>query len=283
MVRIRRDMQNVSPSEWDTYADAILTLMDRRIWQHGAEVHITAMLNGSAHQGPAFVPWHEAYLLWLEDELMRVNGNIPGLLYFNPRRADFMNVWTDAYLGSTGNPARDYQIYDGPFLNYHPRQYDPATRTFYDSDLVLTQAILRDGRFHTQGDVDAVMKQTAYDVSPWNANSASGARNILEGWRGPNLHNEDHIAEAEINATAGSANSPSFPKKHGMHSKIFHQWARNRIKRLPAGKRQFWRLYRPVTGGPSGHNLNDPMRDLPGRNWTPKQVLTFVQAEVRYQ
>jgi tyrosinase len=282
-VPLREEIRDVSLPYWQReYAPTLVRLMNEEPWRRGVEAHIATFNTGAAHQGPAFGPWHDEFLRWLEDMLMATNPNIKGLLYFDVTRNP-MEVFNNDFLGGPGDPNNDDQVLDGPFRDYHPWVYDPVDGTFFESDLVITRSVTASG-FPTGSAVSSVVnKQEVYDRTPWDATASAGERNYLEGWREPNIHNAIHShAVRGIMRTSSSPNDPVFWLIHCYIAKLFRQWYQLKMKELAQRKRQFWRTYRPVTGGPEGHNLNDSMRNLPGPARTPKQALAYVQGQVRY-
>ncbi|MGA9358345.1 MAG: tyrosinase family protein [Mycobacterium sp.] len=73
-----------------------------------------AMPDGWAHQGPAFFPWHRVLLLHFESDLQQMgpvrNTNL-GIPYW-----DWIeNPTLPAFLGGDGDPAKEFEVTDGPF------------------------------------------------------------------------------------------------------------------------------------------------------------------------
>ena len=108
----------------------------------------------------------------------------------------------------------------------------------------------------TTAQVNTSLNQTDYDESPWNAFSANGHRNRLEGWAPrmtmPNLHNRVHVW---VGGDMGPATSPNDPVFYLNHCNVDRFWAGWQT-RPGSGP------YRP-TSGPFAelfrHRLNDPL------------------------
>ena len=75
------------------------------------------------HYGPAFVTYHRAFTLLMENALLAVDPSIEGLPYwdYNIDLAEYADprdsiVWTDAFFGENeGDAADGWMIRDGPF------------------------------------------------------------------------------------------------------------------------------------------------------------------------
>lgn len=258
---VRRSIYDLSPAEVQRLVNAINTMRANGTYQRFMDNHMQAMMTltptndpttqrNVAHRGPAFLPWHRAFIWEFEQELRRVDPTVtlPYWPFERETAGQLPRVFSAAYFGGDGNPTQGNRVTDGPFATWN------ITR------LVGRQA---DGQpnLPTQADVNTVLGQTVYDTAPYSENS-TGFRPAIEGWTGtPNapwgMHNGVHAyiggdmaAETmEINVV----NDPIFFLVHANIDRIWWQWEQIR------GTNN----YQPVNGGPTGHNLNDAMRFLP--------------------
>ena len=265
----------------------------------------------AAHRGPAFLPWHRVYIRNLEKALQK---EIPGvtLPYWDwtmdaeLEDSTKAKIWTSAYLGGNGSLDDDWEVKDGPFTaSFWPIADDlngPVLKRHFgefkriDGDgMVLTQAL----SLPTSSEIEDLMTEKVYDHSPWNR-YVPGFRNKLEGWKraapgqitGSSNHNVVHlwvggswtaIEEGERVIRYGSMvpgtspNDPVFFLHHCFVDKIWADWQDHQEKENPKDKPH----YAPLTGGPSGHALQDSMYPW-GNNTTPESVLDISAIGYKY-
>lgn len=280
------------PAERQELTTAFIALKDERSELDGrstydkyVSLHVAAMnrftlspqdansrtRRNSAHRGPAFLPWHREFLYRLERDLQRVAGNPNlGLPYWDwtvdapgvnqaananpPTPLPTLSI--EPIAGPDGDPGSFDIVTSGPFdfnvwrtVNDFARQSDFLQRTYGRGT--------RNSTTHlpTQQNVDDALASQDYDAAPWDE-SAPGFRNLLEGWRvsagnPPGLHNLVHVWVGGSMGPSTSPNDPIFFLHHCNVDRIWARWqARN--NRTVAD-------YLPQSGGPCGHNVNDPM------------------------
>jgi tyrosinase len=169
-------------------------------------------------------------------------------------------MWEDNLLGGNGDPVTRV-VNTGPFrsgqwsvINSGGNPAGPLRRAFGRESWALT--------LPTQQEIDQVMAITPYDSSPWNINSSEGIRIQLEGFRGPNLHNRGHGWVGGSMLPMTSPNDPVFFIHHCMVDKIWYEWQ----LRFPN------QGYLPMSGGPFGQNLTDPMDSTPAAPIRPRPI-----------
>jgi tyrosinase-like protein len=231
----------------------------------------------SAHRGPAFAPWHRYYIRDLELQLQTVSPGMT-LPYWDwatdaslpaPQMAP---LWTDSYIGGDGVGANDF-VPNGPFKNWVALLMDTTTMNLYPRATPGIRRLLgRDpvGYPTLPGALEVANSLTdpLYDVAPWNRQSVS-FRNRLEGWlrrpsepAEPRMHNRVHTWVGGDMQPGTSPNDPVFFLHHANVDRLWARWQAAHST-VP---------YAPASGGPPGHNLNEPMRDLGGAI-TPASVL----------
>lgn len=98
MVRIRKNANTLTPGERDRFVSAFARLNNQGAGRFTdfRNMH-TALSDPEAHGGPAFLPWHRAYLLDLERELQTIDPSV-SLPYW---RFDQLapNIFTREFLG----------------------------------------------------------------------------------------------------------------------------------------------------------------------------------------
>ncbi len=247
---IRKDANILSGAERTELVNALKDLKASGIYDQFVRRHANANMS-AIHSAPAFLPWHRRFLWDLESELQRVSGNPNlGLPYWDwPSGGASASMWGNDLLGGNGDAGTGI-VRSGPFragqwtvVNASGSAAGPLRRSFGQSVPTLP----------TQGEIDQVLGLTPYDVSPWNRASDPSFRNQLEGWRGPNLHNRGHVWMGGSMLPMTSPNDPVFFMHHCMVDKVWYEWQ----LRFPN------QGYQPISGGPFGQNLTDPMDSTP--------------------
>ena len=254
-VRIRRSIYSLNSDELRRLTNAINTLRNNGVYRDFMNRHIQAMMTETpagdpttdrnvAHRGPAFLPWHRAFIYEFEEQLRAVDPTVT-LPYwpFEQDAGTAPRVFTAAYFGSDGNRTQNDRVTDGPFASW-----GITRRIGRDPDTLQTS-------LPTIANTSAVLQNTIYSTSPYNEQSA-GVVMGMEGWTGINspwgMHNRVHGYIGGDMGTMDSANDPVFFLVHANIDRLWWQWEQQR------GITN----YQPVSGGPEGHNLNDPLRFL---------------------
>ena len=277
--RVRKNYCSLNLTEKQEYIDAILALKADGGYDELVNVHHQAMMNAtpwdgdvgesrrnSAHRGPSFLPWHRQYLLVYERELQRVSGN-PNLAlpYWNwlddarlpdPKSAA---IWSSNNIGGDGNPGfteldednpYPFTVMDGPFERW------PTGTQVLERHLGLMVSNLP-----TMSDHDSMMSIDVFDTEPWDDSRDLGTfRNALEGWfpmpEGSRMHNQVHVWVGGSMLPGTSPNDPVFYMHHCFVDRLWADWQR---KQQADGVTDLADSYQPHTGGPIGHNIDDPM------------------------
>lgn len=262
---IRKNQALLTPAEKDSLVRALLVLKNERPSQMGlpgryddyVQMHVLSMQTdgkGWAHGGPAFLPWHRAFLRRLELELQEIDASI-ALPYWDWTLDQIPGVsgspFTPDFMGSNGQPG-DLKVMDGPFAfengnwTLHVRVNDPVflTRNF--------AAVTR--TLPTPANVASALAETPYDAAPWMSRSQPGFRDRLEGFHGPgSLHNRVHAWIGGImNNTSTSPSDPIFFLHHANVDRLWAQWQFSHSDEP----------YVPSNAEPVsllGHRLSDPM------------------------
>lgn len=258
---IRKDANTLNQTERTEFVNAVLELKRAGIYDQFVLRHANA-ISRAIHRSPAFLPWHRRFILDFESELQRVSGNPDlGLPYWNWPTGGFnASMWDDNLLGGDGDPVSGI-VNTGPFrageweiVNSSGSSAGPLTRAFGQQSWARTLPM--------QQEVDQVLSTTPYDRTPWNESSNPSFRNELEGFRGPNLHNRGHGWVGGSMLPMTSPNDPVFFMNHCMVDKLWHEWQ----LRFPN------QGYLPVSGGPFGQNLTDPMDSTPSSPMAPRPI-----------
>ncbi len=253
---VRKSIYSLSPDEVNRLVNAINTMRADGEYQDFVNRHIQSMMTETppndpttdrnvAHRGPAFLPWHRAFIYEFEERLRAIDPSVtlPYWPFEQETPGTLPRVFSAAYFGSDGNPAQNDRVTDGPFASWG-----------------IIRRIARDpetGQTRLPGttDVTSLMQNTLYDSPNYDERSA-GFVTQAEGWIGNNspwgFHNWVHGYIGGDMGTMDSANDPIFFLVHANVDRLWWQWEQqNGITN-----------FQPVTGGPTGHNLNDQLRFL---------------------
>lgn len=274
MLRLRKDVNSLTATEKANLVSAIKALKangkyDQYVNEHDTAMNEATLMPGEnpstpppqnffrnvAHRGPAFGPWHREMLRRFELDLQ---AEVPGvtLPYWNwaadsqltdPKTAA---VWGPDLMGGDGDPNNTSLVATGPF------RYDAADPNAWqvvtsdgDPGPGLRRTLGQGGHLPTQSEIATVLNITPYDSSPWRTVSDPSFRNQLEGFMGPNLHNNVHLWVGGSMLPGTSPNDPVFFLHHCNVDRLWWQW---QIQHPTEG-------YVPTSSGPPGHDLNDQM------------------------
>jgi tyrosinase len=270
---IRKNANTLTAGERSEFVGAVSALKAAGIYDQFVLRHANAVMT-AIHRCPAFLPWHRRFIWDFERELQRVSGNSElGLPYWNwPEGGANASMWNVDLLGDNG-AAINQVVTDGPFRE--------ATWTIVNSSGVSAGPLTRAfGRLSwarelpTLAEIEQVLQFTPYDRFPWNTNSDPSFRNQLEGFRGPSLHNRGHGWVGGSMLPMTSPNDPVFFMHHCMVDKLWYEWQ----LRFPN------QGYLPISGGPFGQNLNNPMDSTPAGpiGNRPTDVLDSAVLDIEY-
>ncbi len=248
--RCRKNQSTLTATERSRFVQAVLALKASGRYDAFVQTHIDSMTgtNMWAHRRPGFLPWHRQYLLDYENELRAIDATVT-LPYWDwtVDNSASSSIWNVDFMGGNGR-ALDGRVMTGPFAfdagAWTLAVGGPDLRRRFGLSLASLPAAL---------EVSAALGQADYDASPWDASSATGFRNWVEGWvpfgAPPNTHNAAHVWVGGSMLPESSPNDPVFFLHHCFIDKLWADW---QAAHPGAG-------YVPVSGGPAGHNLNDAM------------------------
>jgi len=282
---IRKNVKTLKDSEKKDLVDAITSLKrdgtyDQFVLTHNNAAMTPAPWGGDmedaqrsmAHSGPVFLPWHREFILRFEKALQSVVPEIALPYWKWEDDAGLPNdhpgaVWSDDLVGGDGDPFDNCNVSSGPFSKSNNWNIVCGSG---DKDGFLQRCFgkLQPGfqQLPDANDVSYAMGIGTYDQAPWSEASMGSFRNTLEGWIGinkgpPELHNRVHCWVGGSMFPMTSPNDPVFFLHHSNVDRIWAEW-QDKYRNLP---------YMPRSGGPNGHNLNDPM--YPWNDHTPGDVL----------
>ncbi|MDI3388466.1 tyrosinase family protein [Streptomyces sp. B-S-A8] len=283
MVYTRKDVGDLSKAERRRFINAVLELKRSGEYDEFVRVHIDYYVADGedrlrlAHMAPSFLPWHRKFLLEFERALRAIDSSVtvPYWDWTRDRTAD-STLWRDDFMGGTGRRG-DRRVMSGPFAHAEGRWRVRYAMT--DGDF-LTRNLGRPDdplSLPTRRQVDRVMRQTVYDVAPWNSTSRSGFRNRLEGWGAGEgddrflIHNRVHRWVGGHMLGGASVNDPVFWLNHSYVDLLWSRWQRHHPR---AG-------YLPSTPPPPGDPQHERVaaREQPMGPWgvTPAQMLSHAR------
>ncbi|BFU43602.1 tyrosinase MelC2 [Krasilnikovia sp. MM14-A1004] len=224
---VRKNQAKLTTDEKGYFVNAVLELKKRGRYDEFVRTHNKFILgdtdNGkrTGHRSPSFLPWHRQFLLDFERALQAIDPRV-NLPYWDWTDRDASKTpFTKDFLGGDGRSS-DNQVTDGPFAFSGGKwtiSVSGDSRKFLRRELGASQQPLP-----SASDVRSVLGQNTYDVSPWNSTSSSGFRNLIEGWRGPNLHNRVHVWVGGDMTSGTSPNDPVFWLHHCHIDKLWADW-----------------------------------------------------------
>ncbi|MFI1797218.1 tyrosinase family protein [Streptomyces sp. NPDC020379] len=262
---VRKNQANLTATEKRNFVNAVLELKRKGGYDDFVRTHDQFIMSDRddsdrvGHHAPSFLPWHRRFLIQFEQELQKIDSSV-SLPYWDwtADRGTNASIWGADFLGGNGR-SRDAQVTTGPFA-YSTGKWN--INVSVDNRPYLQRELGAGGQLPTRAQVDAVLAVPVYDVAPWNGQSESGFRNLLEGWRGPGrIHNSVHVWIGGHMATGTSPNDPVFWLHHCFIDKLWSDWQRMH----PTSG------YLPAGNTPNVVDLNDTMR--PWNNVTPADML----------
>lgn len=218
VVRTRKDVKNLTAQEKLDFVNAVKKLKtvqspydpsinyyDQFVKWHYLAFRCNpndASVHGyPAHMGPSFLPWHRVYLRVFEQALRDVSGKDISVPFWDwSDAASTAAVFSDDFMGGSGDPANGYAVMTGAFRkgewNIDFTDNDDVDSIFVDIDTdpnpvpYLTRAIGVNPAWQsvlpTAQDVATTLAVSVYDSAPWgpSVDSTRSFRNALEGWRG---------------------------------------------------------------------------------------------------
>lgn len=250
--RLRKSTEDLSGAERHALVSALLSLkhtaspypQDRaRGWSwYDTFVHWHDMLADceatdlnlhprmQGHAGPMFLPWHREYLLLLENALRSVSHEPITLPYWDwTNHASVGSLFTDDFMGPSGNPADGYAVDTGPF---NRTSWPLVIQNAHGAVLTATSAtsyLVRDlgdpSTLPTMDDVKAAFAASAYDVAPYDdsADPARSFRQALEGFPrggGPSLTG---CLPDQLGTTGGTQAAVPLVRGATLHNAV-HTW-----------------------------------------------------------
>ncbi|MFF2849636.1 tyrosinase family protein [Streptomyces sp. NPDC058001] len=235
MVYTRKNLSSLTAAEKKRFVGAVLAVKRSGRYDDFVRTHVEYYVSDGdrglrvAHMAPSFLPWHRQFLLEFERALQQ---EAPGVTvpYWDwiVDRSPVAGPWTDDLLGGTGR-GPDREVKTGPFTRRNGWVIDDGVTDaeFLVRDLGRPSNPLE---LPTRGELDGAMRESVYDVSPWDSTSSSGFRNRLEGWtreRGDGRwrnHNRVHRWVGGNMLGGASVNDPVFWLHHSYVDLLWSRW-----------------------------------------------------------
>jgi len=269
---IRKNVTSLTKVEKDEFIEAVLALKATGKYDQYVVRYMQATLSPIAtsarvgiHWCPAFLPWHQIFLLDFEQDLQHVSGNPDlGVPYWdwtvdaNLDDPAGSSIWDEDFMGGDGDPSDGNAVKTGPFrdgaweiVNGNGNPEGPLRRNLGASGQL---------NLPNRGAIIQVMERQNYDRENWDHNSRRSFRNRLE-----RAHNTIHGWVGGSMTVMTTPNDPVFFLHHCFVDKIWCDWQH----RYPN------QGYQPTGQGPSGQNLNDQMEPTVYGVNTPQDSLSL--------
>jgi Common central domain of tyrosinase len=282
-MKIRRNLATLSPADRAKYVSGVKALKAKayaadadhpalsgvtvnNFWDWFVAAHLTAMMQ--AHGAPAFVSWHRAFLLNLENDLGKALGDANYALPYwdwaadqaagNPQQA---SVWQPDLMGGNGSP-----VTTGPFR--------AGQWTLFNGGSLERDFGRNTPNLPTPAQVSAALGNSGFDSPNWNR-SSTGFRNALE-----QLHNTVHVWVGGSMLPMSSPDDPVFFLHHCNVDRIWAMWESRNPGSIASG-------WPPAGQGPDGQHLDDVLTPWNGANgasrMTSRQTLEFKSLGFTYE
>jgi tyrosinase len=289
-LRIRQNVLNLSAAQQTKFVNALLSLKSNGKYDSYVTLHASAIMHSTpapgdplanatnpaaaaayrnaTGSGPAFFPWHREFVLRLERDLAVAMAE-PGFAmpYWNwaadsgatPPASS--SIWGPTLMGGDGDPANSNRVRTGPFRSvldggtWTTVEMDANGKSLPSSFLRRTLgrgASLAGAPLPSPAKVNASLALTPYDVADFSSASASGFRSNSEGSVPFGMNNLVRAWIGGSMALATAPNDPVFFLHYCNMDRLWNFWQSSK-----AGG--FGRGYVPISKGPAGHNLTDPM------------------------
>lgn len=220
----RKNLTRLTIAERQAFTNAINQLRADGSYSTFVEQHEGAM--GHGHGGPAFFPWHREFILRFEHALQAIDSSV-SLPYWD-WTAENLNsagteslIWRNDFMGGPG-AAGTGNVTTGPFASWGLRRN--AFNIFASPG--------------TGGTIAARMASSSYTTF----RQIEGPHGAAHVWVGGDVGN-----------AAIAPRDPVFWLIHTNVDRLWAEWIRQH--QGEAGFQPFL----PLSGGPTGHNLNDTM------------------------
>jgi tyrosinase len=332
-VSVRKNVKDLSAEEKQEFVDAILALKDTPSpyddtlsyydqfvkWHH----EVNNCLGYHYHGRPQFFPWHRIMLLQFEAAMEEVTGKHIAIPYWDWSDPESTAaVFSDDFMGGTGDPANNYAVMSGPFRRdnftvevFNPR--DPQQLTYVARNIGSAYM----PNLPTAEQIDAGFDIGTYDAAPWSVETdpTESFRNYVEGWRNVTsnvcdeqgnmiiqsqaaMHNQVHryvggAWQTETGFGGGTmllTTSPADPVFFVHHAFVDHLWDQ--------WSALYGEIYLSDPDGHDGHDMDakcadhhgdqDPglhevlwpfTKEIIGRDWMPCDLLNSQKIGVRYE
>ena len=272
---VRKNQATMTAAEKARFVGAVKALKSGGHYDMMVREHRAAILTvrpDPAHLGPAFFAWHRECLRRFELALEAFDPQVT-LPYWDwtRDRSASSSIWGADFMGGNGR-ASDRMVTTGPFA-YSTGEWTLTVNDTPQAPPYLRRAFgVSNPALPTATRVSGALSTVPYDSSPWNFDSTSSRsfRKYSEGY----THDLTHRWVGGTMMAASSPNDPVFWLHHCNLDRLWAMWQR----RHPT------QPYRPASGGPTGHNLDDPM--WPWANEpdppTPRKVLRHAELGYSY-
>ena len=214
-VDCRRNVASLTPAEKRRFRDAVFRLHERGAYQRYVQFH--AFVFNLGHFGPAFLPWHRAFLKKFEEELQAIDPDV-SLPYWDFTSANVDGngsslIWTDDLFKGEASTTPGPVTFNGIGERGRPFSWTVNREIFQSSVPVNPQSVTASRAFDTY---EAVLSDSGALVE-------RGFRNHFER----NGHGSAHVwlgIPGDQSSFATAVNDPMFMLLHANVDRIWAKW-----------------------------------------------------------
>jgi len=224
-VRTRKEIADVSDTEFDLYAGAVNTLMDSGDWTRLVSEHEDVF--AEAHTNDKFLHWHRKYLYDMETLIQAAANRCDVTLpYWNWALDHSLGGNNPKVFGNLRFGTASGTVNDGKFTtSFNPRIVRGSGQAPLSAGAFSTLESALEARFAQDGDVAGRFSRVAMPSSPWGGQTPLGfAQYVEENW-----HNSWHNQMGGDQLSSSSPRDPIFFSHHAFVDKIWFDWQEDHL------------------------------------------------------
>uniref|UniRef100_A0A914HQA3 ShKT domain-containing protein n=1 Tax=Globodera rostochiensis TaxID=31243 RepID=A0A914HQA3_GLORO len=223
---LRKEYRMLTDDERARYHAALKAIKQSGEYDEIAKIHASpAIVDGGAHAGPAFLPWHREYVKRMENALRQVDPTI-AIPYWDssleaqlPTPAD-SHLFTKEFMGTTDEQGN---LTYGHFANW---------KTIEGTNI--RRRVGKDGKCFNETEINWFLSQVQIDQilapsAPKDGQTHGGVHTFVGGLL--KLPNDTDVADGDMAEQTRAANDPIFFMHHSFVDFLWEMWRQSKQTR----------------------------------------------------